>query len=168
MNETRLRLGLLLLTLLLGVGAATRWRHALVFDARAQGVKVSSAPPVRAFSRDSLSAAANRTTSNDPFRLSNAPTSVTFASTLAPAAPKPIAVAPPVPPRVRPALMVRAIIGGPPWSAIVDGIPGQPAGTVVNPGSEFQGFHVTSITRDTVVVQGADTTWNLAIKRSGP
>ena len=65
---------------------------------------------------------------------------------------------------IRPQLMLKAIIGGPPWSAIVEGIPGQPGGIVITAGLTFDRIHIRAITRDTVVVQASDTTWKLTMK----
>ena len=93
----------------------------------------------------------------DPFRLSNTPARVRF---LFPAS----GVAPSVP--VRPLLVLRAVVGGPPWSAIVDGIPGQSGGTVVTAGQAFDVLRIRRVSRDTVVVQMADTTWSLTMKAS--
>src|SRR6478735_2964269 len=70
----------------------------------------------------------------------------------------------PAVPLIRPTLVLKAIIGGPPWQAVIDGIPGQPPGTIAGPGARFDRLVVRSVTRDTVVVQGPDTTWSLAFK----
>lgn len=161
MNGTRLNVGLFLLATLLATGAVLRWRRALAtaFDVGAQVTMIPPAEQVRPFSPDSLENAAHLTVVNDPFRLANAPSSVSFASTLVPSSGP---VVPP-PPRVRPKLVVRAIIGGPPWSAVLDGIPGQQPGLVVSPGATYDQLHVKAIGRDTVVVVGPDTTWNLTM-----
>jgi hypothetical protein len=60
--------------------------------------------------------------------------------------------------------VLKAIIGGPPWQAVIDGIPGQPPGTIAGTGARFDKLVVRSVTRDTVVVQGPDTTWSLGFK----
>ncbi|MDB4878547.1 MAG: hypothetical protein JWM41_4993 [Gemmatimonadetes bacterium] len=62
-------------------------------------------------------------------------------------------------------MTLKAIVGGPPWEAIVDGIPGQPPGTVVRSGSTLDKLAVRSVTRDSVVIQGPDTTWVLSFRR---
>ena len=95
---------------------------------------------------------------NDPFRLANEPASVRFDPSA-----EGESVSPAVP-VVRPTLVLKAIIGGPPWQAVIDGIPGQPPGTIATPGARFDKLVVRSVTRDAVVVQGPDTTWSLAFK----
>ncbi|MEP6733824.1 MAG: hypothetical protein ABJE10_24470 [bacterium] len=103
---------------------------------------------------DSLDDAAATIVANDPFRLSNVPPQVRYLS------PATMAV---VNVPVRPALIVRAIIGGPPWSALVEGIPGQTGGVVVVVGNTFDKLRIRAIARDTVVVQAPDTTWKLTM-----
>jgi hypothetical protein len=146
---------------LLATGAGLRWQRALAtaFDAGAQVTMIPPPAAIARFSPDSLDNAAHLTVVNDPFRLANAPASVSFASTLVPSS----GPAAPVPPKVRPKFIVRAIIGGPPWSAILDGVPGQPAGLVVSPGAAYDQILVQAIGRDTVVVVGPDTTWHLTM-----
>lgn len=106
---------------------------------------------------DSLDDDAATIVANDPFRLSNKPASVRFLS----AASGVVPMAP-----TRPQFTLRAVIGGPPWSAIVEGIPGQTGGTVVTAGLAFEKIRFRSITRDTVFVQAPDTTWKLTMKAS--
>jgi hypothetical protein len=96
---------------------------------------------------------------NDPFRLANAPSSVAYDPGTDGASGTMAAL-----PAFRPALALRAIVGGPPWQAIIDGIPGQPAGTVVGDGMAFGRLTVRSVTRDSVIIQGPDTLWVLAFR----
>ena len=96
--------------------------------------------------------------SNDPFRLSNTPSSIRYSPVgdnvgLSASAP------------LRPNLTLKAIVGGPPWQAIVDGIPGQPQGTLVRAGNAFDKLIARAVTRDSVVIQGPDTTWVLSFRR---
>ncbi|MDB4913034.1 MAG: hypothetical protein JWM95_678 [Gemmatimonadetes bacterium] len=114
-----------------------------------------------AISDDSIAEAAGNAVANDPFRLANRPSAMRFDARTEGGGPG--AVLPPPP--VRPAFVLRAIVGGPPWQAIVDGIPGQPSGTIVRTGGVFDKLTVRTITRDTVVIQAPDTTWKLTIKR---
>lgn len=101
--------------------------------------------------------------SSDPFRIARTPARVAYnpAADGGSAAGAVAAVAPPV----RPTFTLKAIVGGPPWQAIVDGIPGQPNGTVVHAGSTFDRIAVRAVTRDSVVVQGPDTAWTLSFHR---
>lgn len=167
MNSLRLNVGLLLLAVLLAIGAGLRWRRTYS-AAIAIGGEVALIPAVeepRFFNPDSLDRAVRTTVAGDPFRIANRPSRIPFASTLVPVsvggAPQAHSGAP------RPSFLIRAIMGGPPWSAIVDGMPGEGPGLVVNPGAVFGSFHVVSVTSDTVVVQGPDTTWRLTMLGGG-
>jgi hypothetical protein len=100
--------------------------------------------------------------SNDPFRLANEPAAVRYDpqhESLAAGASAP----PPAP--IRPKLVLKAIVGGPPWQAIVDGIPGQPSGTIVRAGSTFDKLTTRAVTQERVVIQGPDTTWTLSFRK---
>jgi hypothetical protein len=119
-----------------------------------------SASPQRV-SEDSLVEAAGTTVTNDPFRIANHPAAVRFSV-------RNQSGAAPPPPALRPTMTVQAIIGGPPWQAIVDGIPGEQPGTIVQTGSKFDKLVVRSVDRDAVTVQGPDTTWKLPLKRDHP
>jgi hypothetical protein len=125
----------------------------------ADSFRVSVAP--RRVSDDSLVEAASTTVTNDPFRLANHPATVRFAA-------RNEGGAAPPPPAPRPTMTVQAIIGGPPWQAIVDGIPGEQPGVIVRTGSTYGKLVVRSVGRDTVTMQAPDTTWKLTLKRDHP
>jgi hypothetical protein len=63
--------------------------------------------------------------------------------------------------------VLRGIVGGPPWQAIVDGIPGIPDGSVLKAGQTFEKYVIRSVSKDTVIVQGPDTTWHLTLGNKG-
>jgi hypothetical protein len=111
-------------------------------------------------SEDSLDAAADLTVTNDPFRLSNRPAEVSYD-------PQSDGLTVPVAPLAspRPLLVLKGIVGGPPWQAIIDGLPGQPAATVAQQGSVFDKLVVRSVSRDSVVIQGPDTSWTLGFRK---
>jgi hypothetical protein len=113
---------------------------------------------------DSLGQAAANTVENDPFRLVNHPTGVRYDAKTEGG----IGGPPPAPPPVRPAFVLKAIVGGPPWQAVVDGIPGQPTGTIVRRGDSFDKLMVRSVGRDTVVIAAPDTTWKLTLATGRP
>ena len=154
--SARLDAGCILLAALVFIVSVQRSRAIVATDPpepmRRLG-RVTSPPTVA--EADSLDDAAATVVANDPFRLSNKPATVRFASTALGVAPIP---------QVRPQFALRAIVGGPPWSAIVEGIPGQAGGVVVSAGLAFDMVRIRSITRDTVVVQASDTTWKLTMK----
>ncbi len=141
---------------------ARRWNGARPVEA-APSLEIQR---IRAARGDSLPAlldsAEERMVVNDPFRLANAPATVRYKPSLdggvggAPAyAPAP----------VRPVMTLKAIVGGPPWQAIIDGIPGQPAGAIARTGSVFDKLTVRAVTRDSVIVQGPDTAWILSFRK---
>lgn len=146
---------------LTGVGVI-RWRAA-VPAIRHQSTSMGSTAASLADSLEAaLAEAEDLTTTNDPFRLANAPASVRFNPNNENVGGGPVvAAAPPV----RPNMTLKAIVGGPPWQAIVDGIPGQPQGTVVRAGNAFDKLVARAVTRDSVVIQGPDTTWVLSFRR---
>ncbi len=109
---------------------------------------------------DSLADAEDAIVTNDPFRLSNSPSAVRYD----PATDGTTTGILAGPAQLRPTLVLKAIVGGPPWQAVIDGIPGQPAGTVARAGSKFDRFTVRVVTRDSVIVQGADTSWVLSFR----
>ncbi|MEO8623802.1 MAG: hypothetical protein ABI625_22165 [bacterium] len=110
---------------------------------------------------DSLTEAAGSMVANDPFRLVNRPSSIRFDARTEGGGPG----SPPPSPPYRPSMTVKAIVGGPPWQAIVDGLPGQPPGTIVRSGSTFDKLIVRNVGRDTVVIQAPDTVWKLTLMR---
>ncbi len=143
--------------------AAEAWRRPLP-TRELPASPVSGAPVIPAnLASDTIERAADEAIDANPFRLSRAPSEVPYTrarTVMLPNAPQP--------PRIRPTMVVKGIIGGPPFQAVVDGIPGAPPGTVVRNGSTFDQLTVRSVTRDSVIVQGPDTTWRLGLRRGGP
>ena len=97
----------------------------------------------------------------DPFRVDRRPTDVRY-NPWEPAGP----VAPPPARAPRPALSIGGIVGGPPWNALVQGIPGREGGALLSVGDTISGIRVVRITRDTVYLSGLDTTWALTQRRT--
>lgn len=93
----------------------------------------------------------------DPFRLDRRPPAVAFGA-------QPIAPTALADPSRRPRLLLTGTFG-PPWQAVLEGIPGREGSVVARVGDVFGELRVRSIRRDTVVVQGADTTWKLTVRR---
>jgi hypothetical protein len=110
---------------------------------------------------DSLRAAATRVAEHDPFRLGHRPATVPYRPEQGGGAQQ--ASPPPKPPI--PHLTLSGIVGGPPWSAILDSVPGRDGSVLVRKGDTLGGLKVRSVGRDTVIVQGADTVWKLVVKR---
>ena len=55
--------------------------------------------------------------------------------------------------------VLRGILGGPPWSAIIAGLPALPGAVVMRPGDTVAGFTVVRMARDTVVLRGGGRSW---------
>jgi hypothetical protein len=106
---------------------------------------------------EALVAAATHIVQGDPFRLERTPSPFGFGQR-----PAPEAVSVPTT-ETRPVLSVQGIIG-PPWRAVVEGIPGQGQAVVVRGGESFGALEIRSITRDRVVIAGPDTVWRLSVR----
>lgn len=144
--------------LLLVVAAVAGWRRGSVDQVTSHGVVDRPPLPVTALDPDTLDAWESAIVDGDLFRASRAPSPVAFANAIEGAPPPP-----PKPPR--PPLSVTGIIG-PPWEAIVEGVPGRDGGVVVRRGDVIGELQVRSVRRDTVVIQGADTAWRLPLRRA--
>ena len=60
-----------------------------------------------------------------------------------------------------PTLKLRAIAGGPPWQALIEGLPGQTRAVLVRSGNTFDRVTIRVVARDSVVVHVEDSTWAL-------
>jgi hypothetical protein len=123
----------------------------------AQSVPGAVSEP-RRIDPDSIARASAYIVANNPFRLSRQPATVAYSPALEGLAP--LTVRPP-----RPALVLLGIVGGPPWSAILEGIPGRDGSVMVRRGDSLGTLIVRAVGRDTVIIKGADTTWRLTVKR---
>ena len=97
--------------------------------------------------------------SADLFRIARHPSPIEYKPELEGIQPPPPAPKPP-----EPALVLAGILGGPPWEALLDGIPGHDGSILVHQGDVLGALRIRSVTRDSVIVQGADTTWRLALR----
>ena len=105
---------------------------------------------------DSIFDAGDAVVWDNLFRLSRQSASVETAESDRPA--------PPVPARVQPPVRLRAT-AGPPWSAVIDGLPGAQAGLVVGTGDVVGPYTVVHIGVDRVMIRDRDTTWTFAFSR---
>jgi len=110
---------------------------------------------------DSLEALEETVTQGNPFRLARRPATASFAprnsrSPMGMIAP---VVAPP-----KPTLILKAIIGGPPWQGVLEGFPGREGASVVRAGDKIDRFTIRSITSDSVVIHSPDSTYRLTMK----
>jgi hypothetical protein len=77
-----------------------------------------------------------------------------------------MATAMPQPPSAKPRLVLRGVLGGPPWDAIIEGIPGREGSAVLRAGQSLGGVTVRAVRQDTAWARGFDTTWTLILGRS--
>jgi hypothetical protein len=119
--------------------------------------------PARA-SPAALAAAAQAARRGNPFRLDRSPAPVRYAVAPVPGLPVP----PPPPPAPPRSALTLAGVVGPPWQALVQGIPGRSGAVVVRAGDRIDDLRVLSVTRDRAVIQGTDTTWRLTLKGNSP
>lgn len=168
--------------LVLALGGWLRWRRALPSVTEPALASLAAPPPVRPLAAARLAAASEAVARSDPFRLDRSPAPMGspvlgLGSAVGPGL---TGVPPYVPPGSFPSytppggsaygggppLRVTGI-SGPPWEALLEGIPGRQGAVVVRPGDRVEELRIRSISSDLVVVQGRDTTWRLQVKRIG-
>ena len=163
MNPLHVQRGLWISALALGAGAVVGWESGAPRSMSPEVLVVDrpgSAPANRAIPSDSIDDAASATSDHDPFRLTREPSAVPYdanGEVVTPAQP-----APPKPP-----LALSGIVG-PPWVAVLEGVPGRTGSVLAKTGDTLARPPLTllvvhRIWRDTVVVRGADTTWTLTV-----
>lgn len=152
----------------------TRWAP----SAEPAGGRVRALPPLAA-ARDPqrLARERDRVVARDPFRLKRHASPLAF--TIA-APEQPMGAPMPGMRPAKPALVLRGLIGGPPWEAIVDGVPGRGRAIVVKAGDVLGSptvpgqlpqagattrntLHVRYVSATGVVITGMDTTWRLSV-----
>lgn len=150
------------LFVVLSGAAVVQWRGAAPTATAPLSTVPAIAPAFGDSLDEALASAEESIVSNDPFRLANVPAAARYdprdelaASVSGVSQPAPL----------RPIMTLKAIVGGPPWQAVVDGLPGQPANTVVATGSRYDKLVARLVSRDSVVIQGPDTTWVLSFRR---
>jgi hypothetical protein len=91
----------------------------------------------------------------DPFRLDRRPALVRYRPDLEGVVP------PPKPPK--PTLVLEGLVG---HAALLDGVPGRSATVIVHARDTLGGLLIQRVSRDTVVVSSADTTWRLTLRHA--
>lgn len=153
------------LALALSLAGWSRWRQAVPEPAEVPAGLVAAPTPPSPVIRERLAAAGRTIAGGNPFRLDRAPAPMGFNQ---PADPNAMAMgAPPPyvpPPPPRPQLAVSGIVG-PPWQALLEGVPGREGALPVRAGMQVGDLRIRSVTRDQVVVVGPDTTWRLPVRK---
>jgi hypothetical protein len=138
--------------------------HAAATSVRTDSVPIATideAPAVPAVvSPELLQQHADSLRQRNPFRLERAPTSQPYGAPPAVDVPQ---IQPDAQPR--PVLRVGGIVGGPPWKALIEGIPGREAGLLLAVGEEWNGFRLVWVRRDSVKVTTPDTPLILGLKQ---
>jgi hypothetical protein len=149
------------------VAGALAWSGVRAAEVKTPRVRIPSmdAPAVpRGYGQAALTDAERRVVDGDPFRLERHPASAAFQRQVAGMLPGGgMPFAPPPPPRFRPPLALTGIVG-PPWQALLEGIPNQQGAVVVRQGETYGDLRIRTVRPDLVVVQGPDTTWRLTLK----
>lgn len=155
---------------LIVVAAVVAWR---TFDPGVVRVSPVSQPQPalasssvsRATLTDSLDAAVRRLAESDPFMMNGGAQAARLATVSA--APASTMAALPggmvgIPLTAGAALKA---VAGPPWTAVVAGLPGQSGQSVLMIGDTAGGYRVTAIHSDTVILRSRDSTLRLALPR---
>lgn len=119
---------------------------------------------VRPIAADSLAVLASRIVGSDLFRLDRKPADVAYGATPDSIANRAAALAAAAP---RPPLVLVGIVG-PPWKALVDGVPGHDGSMVLQAGQGVAGLRVRDVTATVATISANDTTWHLTVKRTWP
>ena len=119
------------------------------------------APELPAIPTDAIDSLATALSDHDPFRFTREPSTVPYAAELNGAPPSP-------PPPAKPLLAVSGTVG-PPWVAVLEGVPGHEGSLLAKVGDTVSRAPLAIVTvravrHDTVVVRAADTTWTLVVR----
>jgi len=147
-----------------GLGGSVGGLHARE-RATTRGTALHLAPTITLASRDTIDSAAAATSDDDPFRLTREPSDVPYTPDRENAPPLP-------PPAPVPPIMLSGIVG-PPWVALLEGVPGHTGSLIAAPGDTVSRapmamLMIRRVTRDTVLVAGTDTTWRLTVRQPWP
>lgn len=131
-------------------------------DAAAPIVWPAPSPNATA-SPDSFAELATRIVNGDVFRVDRKPAAVPYriGSDSTPSTPPP----PPVP---KPVLTLVGIVGGPPWAALIDGVPLHEGSVLVHAKDTVGGLRVREISAEQVTITGLDTVWHLTTNHESP
>ena len=132
-----------------------QWRGPELHVAATSRYTMASAPSPRLGDSAGASATAKGIAGRNPFRLDRR------------AAPPPGTAAlagHPAPVNPSPPLWVSGMVG-PPWKAVLEGVPGREFGVLVKAGDRIGDLRIRSIDGRAVIVSSPDTTWRLLTRR---
>lgn len=139
----------------LPVAAAEIWRAASA--GAATDATTSNSLLVAAGERSAFTLHARTELKRNPFRIDGRmrpPTEPALALTVPDATPNPVYE-----------LLLKGLVGGPPWTAIVAGLPGASGDRSVRQGERFGELLISEITADWVRVVAGDSSWTLSLHR---
>ncbi len=119
---------------------------------------IGSLPPARPDTL-AIAASAARLRSRDPFRIERRPAEIRYNPW------EPVVASAPAPTPARPPLALAGLMGGPPWNALLEGVPGRETGVLLQLGDSAGGIRFVALHGDTVMLAGFDTTWSLTARR---
>lgn len=118
-------------------------------------VAAMSSGAIAILAADSVAAASDYLSANDPFRVSHQPSSVPFGAAT-PVLAQGLS---------RPTLALRGIVGSSGgWSAVLTGIPGHDGTVLLRAGDTIAGLRVRRVAAGSAVIQGRDTLWTLSLE----
>jgi hypothetical protein len=150
----------LMFSTLLAIASIGAWTTAVPTPAIKSLEIQPAARPVPRVDTTALAKTAARIRTRNAFRIDRRPADVLY-NPWEPSAPP----APPVTPRALPRLALAGILG-PPWNALIEGVPGRETGLLLAVGEERSGVKFVALRGDTVLLSGFDTTWTLTARRA--
>lgn len=136
--------------------ATAESRRALRGEATPAPVIWPAPPPNGTVSSDSLAVLATRIVEADVFRVDRKPATMPY-RVVGDSGTSP----PPATPVPKPLLTLVGIVGGPPWAALLDGVPSHEGTVLVHVRDTVGGLRIREVTSTYVTVTGLDTAWHL-------
>lgn len=120
---------------------------------------VTDIPVLATFDAALLGDAADRSVAGNVFRINRRPSDVQFGTPDMPvmANPQPVPYS---------GIALKGVVGGPPWKAILSGVPAKPENVVVEVGDTLVGLRVQRIKSNQIVLTGKDSTFTLTLQRT--
>lgn len=118
---------------------------------------ISEVPDADTTIRGDLGEVVLRVVAADLFRLERKPATLPFG------VPEPVSAPAGAPARVAP--IVSGMIG-PPWKALVEGMPGRTGGVLVAAGDTVGSYRILRVSSSYVEIQAPDTLWRLTVRRT--
>lgn len=143
--------------------SALAWHQGASIPIAVERPALAAPAPPPSHEPDAWKEAAALVIERNPFRVDRRPADAAFS--LQPDKGTRTTRSAPEPPPSRPDLALAGVIGGPPWHAVLEGVPGQRTGRLVGPGDRLGDLRVLAVRHDTAIVAGFDTTWVLTLKR---